>query len=259
MRGAMLIMCYKPRMIIISIWYSYNNNKKKSPSVFRLYLLCTPFDIDILEPGTCWCLLSNPSCTLHESKIGSEGKTFKFESWYHGHGPRVCVTNLWFLMNSVVFELNLFYFFLSTVTHDFLGPRGLRKWWVWVTGFLGFLPSFKFFNSMMSVCKLRRKWIWRCPRCKYQRSRDSSCDQIFQIWRTQTPAKYWKNFHICEKLLGKNKNREDYQASIYGKYKYNGILSERKNWTGISTELTLNVFLFELVRLRVNTKCTSLF
>lgn len=115
MHGAMLIMCRKPRVIIISIWYNYHsNNKKKSPSVFRLYLSCTPFDIEVLEPGTWCCLIINPSCTLHESKIGLEVKTFKFELWYHGHGPRACVMNLWFLMNFVVFELNLFYFFLLT-------------------------------------------------------------------------------------------------------------------------------------------------
>lgn len=32
MHGAMLIMCHRPRIIIISIQYSYNNNNKKKSS-----------------------------------------------------------------------------------------------------------------------------------------------------------------------------------------------------------------------------------
>lgn len=82
MHGAMWIICYKPRTIIISIWYSYSQKgkKKKSLSVCRLHLLFSPLDIEVLEPGTWCCLILISRCTLRENKIGLEIRKFMLES-----------------------------------------------------------------------------------------------------------------------------------------------------------------------------------
>ena len=52
---------------------------------------------------------------------------------------------------------------------------------------------------------------------KYQKTIWSSCNKILRIWRNKTLVKKQNNFYVCEKLLGKIKTQEDFQASTYWK------------------------------------------
>lgn len=108
MHGAMLVMCYKARIIIFSIWYGYSQKQNKTKTqkkpktekktllLFIDFIFLSPaVDIEVLEPGTWCCLIINPPLyTAWREHWTASQDICKFDIMVMSLVPRACVMSL---------------------------------------------------------------------------------------------------------------------------------------------------------------------